>query len=48
MRPQWGEINEDKFHGGHGLDTLVGETLDFPDDDWLVSEYPPRGPDLVP
>ena len=40
MRPEWGEINEDTFHDAHGLNTLVGEVLDFPRDQWLVLEYP--------
>ena len=40
VRPDWGEISENKFHGGHGLVTLVERTDGFPQDEWLVLEYP--------
>ena len=44
VRPDWGEISENKFHGGHGLVTLMERDDGFPQDEWLVLERP-RGTD---
>ena len=39
-KPAFGGIDSNGFHGGHGLATMAERAKSFPDDEWLVLEYP--------